>query len=486
MLGPFFFNSVHQRATDHASGLLGNEEEHILWLVHEFNLAQIDRFLHFGQSKGLAHNELLFLFVKFGLLDSCQRVNLREICYLALLIWVTIFAKIFIRYDRFELISTCCISIIIILRWLNRSLHRIFSCSTCRSRALTTRCLSAEAFPLLLGFLLDLNPEIITVGCSLDHLEHSVLDFDALQGHENETRIAIVIVDFVAESPSSTFDRRLDTIAGTGSIQGNGTTKADPVTFAFSQLGVLVDLAARLLAGSVIAQLIAVCLDLHKIVSSIRLFLLFFCRCRFCSIWWFFLSFASCIVLIIALLKVFIVILGCVDHDLRFSVRWLFHLLDWGGRELLLLTLGIFLFFFVFRAEFDTFLDRWNRNFFIINITIRSWSFNYIFALVVWRSLARTLITPTTILRTVQFTTLFQIRSLRTIITSTFNNRLFIVLNRDFPPTLLVRCTALLWWLAELAQLRHFFLLLLFTRGCIHWLSFFLLFILFFDLLFNG
>ena len=96
MLGPFLLNSVHQRATDHASRLLGNEEEHVLRFVHEFNLAQINRFLHFGQSKGLAHYEPLFLFVEFGLLDGCQRVNLREICYLALLIRVTIFADIFI------------------------------------------------------------------------------------------------------------------------------------------------------------------------------------------------------------------------------------------------------------------------------------------------------------------------------------------------------------------------------------------------------
>ena len=72
ILGPLCFNFCHQRATYHASGLLGNEEEHVARLVHILNLAQVYRLLQLGQSKRLAQDKLLLLFVKLGLLDGCE------------------------------------------------------------------------------------------------------------------------------------------------------------------------------------------------------------------------------------------------------------------------------------------------------------------------------------------------------------------------------------------------------------------------------
>ena len=88
ILRPLCFNFCHQRATYHASRLLGNEEEHVARLVHVLHLAQIYRLLQLSQSKCLAQDKLLLLFVELRLLDGCERVDLRKIRYLALLVLI--------------------------------------------------------------------------------------------------------------------------------------------------------------------------------------------------------------------------------------------------------------------------------------------------------------------------------------------------------------------------------------------------------------
>lgn len=61
-------------------------------------------------------------------------------------------------------------------------------------------------FPFFLRLLLDLDPEIVTVGRGLDHLEDAVLDFNAFLGHKNEARV-LVCPDLLLERPSCALDR---------------------------------------------------------------------------------------------------------------------------------------------------------------------------------------------------------------------------------------------------------------------------------------
>ena len=95
ILRPLRFNFRHQRATYHASGLLGNEEEHVARLVHVLKLLQVDRLLQLSQSKRLAQDKLLLLFVELRLLDGGKRVGLREVCDLALLVLILLSSSVY-------------------------------------------------------------------------------------------------------------------------------------------------------------------------------------------------------------------------------------------------------------------------------------------------------------------------------------------------------------------------------------------------------
>ena len=71
MLWSLCLNFCHERPADHASGLLCNEKEHVLALVHVLDLAQIDGLLKLGQGEGLSEYELLLLLVELRLLNCC-------------------------------------------------------------------------------------------------------------------------------------------------------------------------------------------------------------------------------------------------------------------------------------------------------------------------------------------------------------------------------------------------------------------------------
>ena len=72
MLWSLCLNFCHERPADHASGLLCNEKEHVLALVHVLDLAQVYRLLELGKREGLPKDKLLLILVELRLLNCRQ------------------------------------------------------------------------------------------------------------------------------------------------------------------------------------------------------------------------------------------------------------------------------------------------------------------------------------------------------------------------------------------------------------------------------
>lgn len=342
-------NFGHKGATNHTCGLLGDEEKHVCRLVHIFNLAHINRLLKFRQCKSLSQDKLLLLFVKLRLLNCCQRIYLREVSDLTLLIfhrdtvlWNTILqliAGLILRnlWTRFYFwqwnLTLQPATTFIFTFWL-RCPHIVW-----------------RPFSFFLSFLLNLDPEVVTVGGSLHHLKDSVLYLNALLRHENETGIG-TRGHLLAKRPTSALNGGLDTIVVTGAVERDGATETHTVTLPI--VGLIVDQPAWLLAWKVVTQFITVSFNLNEVLMCVCNFLL---RDRFNYPLLFLLS--------------------SVDHN---QFNFFFLLLLWFCINDIIGFLCLFLVFelFLYHSFFY-------HSFFTFFLSFRSWPFIY-YHILKWKS----------------------------------------------------------------------------------------------------
>ena len=121
-------------------------------------------------------------------------------------------------------------------------------------------------FLFFVSLLLNLDPKIVTICRSLDHLKDSVLDLDNLLRHKNVTRVRTRHC-FLAKRPASAFDRRLNTVIVTCAVERDRA--AETLTITLPIVILIIYHAAWLLAWKVVAQLIAVRFNLYKVLLRI-------------------------------------------------------------------------------------------------------------------------------------------------------------------------------------------------------------------------
>lgn len=83
-LRPVGLDFGHELGTDVTSWLLGDEEKHILRLVHEFDLCQVLGVLDVRHGNSLAQDILFLLLAELGGLHRGERVDFGEVAHLAL------------------------------------------------------------------------------------------------------------------------------------------------------------------------------------------------------------------------------------------------------------------------------------------------------------------------------------------------------------------------------------------------------------------